>query len=113
MPHLSIPKYRQKRAGLPGMLTYLGAHVRPPVPSDFWHKRDPLRAIRTQEPRNSRGQDLSSFCLCSGTDPVIKLSIPKFLLEITGLPIVLTWRLAGRTSHSQRQQDQLIPEISR
>jgi hypothetical protein len=42
-----------------------------------------------------------------------ELSIPKFLLERTSLPGVLTQRLAGGTSHSQRQQDQLTPEITR
>jgi hypothetical protein len=44
---------------------------------------------------------------------VPQLSIPKFLLERTGLPGVLTHRLAGEKSHSQRQQDQLTLEITR
>ena len=50
--------------------------------------------------------------LLLGADPVPQLSIPKFLKR-TGLPGVLTYRRAGRTSHSQRQQEQLIPEITR
>jgi hypothetical protein len=41
------------------------------------------------------------------------LSISKLLPERTGLPGVLTHKLAGGTSHSQRQQDQLTPEITR
>jgi chromosome segregation ATPase len=44
---------------------------------------------------------------------VPQLSIPKFLPERTGLPGVLTHRLTGGTNHSQRQQDQLTPEITR
>ena len=42
-----------------------------------------------------------------------QLYISKFLLERTGLPGVLTHRLAEGTSHSQRQQNQLTPEITR
>jgi hypothetical protein len=44
---------------------------------------------------------------------VPQLSILKILLERTGLPGVLEHRLAGGTSHNQRQQDQLTPEITR
>jgi hypothetical protein len=44
---------------------------------------------------------------------VPQLSITKFLLERTGLPEILTHRLAGKTSNSQREQDQLTPEITR
>jgi hypothetical protein len=40
------------------------------------------------------------------------MSIFKFLLERNGLLGVLTHRFAGRASHSQRQQDQLTPEIT-
>ena len=50
------------------------------------------RVIQTQEPRNSRGQDPSSFCLHLGADPVPQLNIPKFLPESTGLPGVLIHR---------------------
>ena len=63
--------------------------------------------------RNSRGQDPSGFCLLPGADPVPQLSIPQFLPERASLPGVLTHRLAGGTSHSQRQQDQLKPEMTR
>jgi hypothetical protein len=45
--------------------------------------------------------------------PCATASIPKFFLERTGLPRVVTHRLAGGTSHSQRQQDQLTPQITR
>jgi hypothetical protein len=55
----------------------------------------------------------SSFCLRLGADPVPQLSISKFLLERTGLQGVLTHSFVGGTSHSQRQQDQLTPEITR
>jgi hypothetical protein len=80
--------------------------------SNSWCRRDPPRAIRTWEPRNIWGQDLFGFHLHPGANSVLQLSIPKFLLETTGLPGVLTYRLAGGTSHSQRQQDQLTPEIT-
>jgi hypothetical protein len=42
-----------------------------------------------------------------------QLSIPKFLTERTSLPQILTHRLAGGTSQSQRQQDQLTSKITR
>ena len=42
-----------------------------------------------------------------------QLSLPNFLPERTGLQGVLTYRLAGQMSHSQRQQDHLTPEITR
>jgi hypothetical protein len=82
-----------------------------PPSQEWWHicdhrldhhfcMKDPPRAIRTREPRNSQGQNSSSFYLCPRADPVPHLSMPKFLTERTGLPGVLTHRLAGRTSHS-------------
>jgi hypothetical protein len=81
--------------------------------SNSWPKRDSSRAIRTQEPRNSQGQDPSGFCLHTRADPVPQLPIHKFLLEKTGLLGVLTNRLTGGTSHSERQQDQLTADITR
>jgi hypothetical protein len=44
---------------------------------------------------------------------VPQLSIPRLLPERTGVPGVLTNRLVGEISHSQRQQEELIPEIIR
>jgi hypothetical protein len=79
--------------------------------SNSWPKRNPPRAIRTQELRISWGQNPSGFCLYPRTVP--QLSIPKFLAEKTSIPEVLTHRLARWISHSQRQQDQLTPEITR
>lgn len=81
--------------------------------SNSWPKRNQHSVIETQKPFNSQGQDLSGFCLHPRADTVPRLSIPNVLLERTGLPGVLTGKLAGRTSHSQRQQNQLTPEISR
>jgi hypothetical protein len=48
-----------------------------------------------------------------GADPVPMLSITKFYLDRTGLSGVLTYRLVGGTSHSQRQQDKLTLQITR
>jgi hypothetical protein len=45
----------------------------------------------------------SFWSLHPRANPVPQLSIPKFLSERTGLPGVLTHRLAGGTSQSQRQ----------
>jgi hypothetical protein len=45
-------------------------------------------------------------------DSVPQLSIPNFLPERTDLPGVLTHRLAGGISQSQRQQNQLTQEIT-
>jgi hypothetical protein len=75
--------------------------------------RDLPGALRTPELMNSPGQDPSSFHLHPGADRLPQFSIPKFLLERIGLPGVLTHKFAGGTSHSQRQQDQLTPEITR
>jgi hypothetical protein len=63
--------------------------------------------------KNIQKEDPSGFHLHPGADPVTQLSIPKFLPETTDLTGVLTHRLAGGTSHSQRQQDQLTAEIVR
>jgi hypothetical protein len=76
-------------------------------------QRDMPGTLRTQEQRSDLGQDPSSFHLHPGANPVLQLSILKFLPERTGLPGVLTYRLPGGTSHSQRQQDQLTTEITR
>ena len=64
-------------------------------------KGDPPRAIKIQEPRNSWGQNPSSFCLHLRVDSVPQLSIPKFLQERTGLPGVLTDRFAGDKPQSE------------
>jgi hypothetical protein len=69
--------------------------------SNFWIKRKATRAIRTQEPRNSWGQDSSGFCLHprADPDPAPQLFIPKFLPEcrvhsrparMTQPPVLLT-----------------------
>ena len=103
MPQLSIPKaHHWERAGLPGVLIHLRAQVRPPLLLKFLTQRDPSRAFRTQEARNSLGQDPSSFYLYPGDDPVPQLSVPKFHLERAGFLGVLTPRLTGGPSHSQR-----------
>ena len=78
--------------------------------SNSWPKKDFPRAIRTQRPKKSWGQDPSGFHLHSGPDPKPQQSIPKFLPERTGLPVILTHRLAGGISHSQRQKNQLTTE---
>jgi len=49
---------------------------------------------RTQEQRSSLEQDTFSFQLHPRADPVPQLTILKFLPERTGLPGVLTHRLA-------------------
>ena len=75
--------------------------------------RDLHRATRTQEPRYIQGQDPPGFGLQPCAKPEPQLSIFKFLLKRTGLLGIQTYRLAGETSHSQTQQDQLTPEITR
>jgi hypothetical protein len=70
------------------------------------------RGIRTPEPRNSLRWDPSGFPLHPWADLGPQDSISKFLLEWTDLPGVLTNRIVG-CCHSQRQQDQLKPEITR
>ena len=59
------------------------------------------------------GHAIKKFLDWPGTDHVPQLYIPKYHLERAGLPGVQTHRLAGGTSHSQRQQDQLTTEITR
>jgi hypothetical protein len=100
------------RAGLPGVPTYL-AQVRPLLLFKFLAQKDPPRTIRKQEPRITWEQNPSGFCLNPRADPVPQLSISKFLLERTVLPGVVTRKLSGHTSHSQRQQDQLTLELTR
>jgi hypothetical protein len=76
-------------------------------------QRDMPGTLRTQVQRSILGQDTSTFQLHPGADTLPKLSIPKFLQERTGLSGVLKHGLARKKSHSQRQQDQLSPEITR
>jgi hypothetical protein len=70
--------------------------------SNTWPKRDPPRTLRTQELKRKLGQDPSSFHLHPGADPLPQISIPRFLLERTGLSGVLTHRLTKEINHSQR-----------
>jgi hypothetical protein len=81
--------------------------------SNSEHERVAPRIIRTQEVRKSLGLDPSGFCLHPEANPVTQFSVLKFLPERTGFPGVLTHRLPGGTSHSQRYRDQLTPEITR
>jgi hypothetical protein len=74
---------------------------------------DSPRTIMTQEPRKGQKQYHSGFSLCAGADTMPYLSIPKFLLENTGLLEVQPHRLTGDTSHSLKQQYQLTPKINR
>jgi hypothetical protein len=103
VPRSYIHKYLQESADLPRVDTHLRAQVRPPLLFKFLAQGDPHRAIRVEKPRISWGQDASVFCLHPRPEPVPELSIPKFFLERTGLPGVLTHRLAEQTSHSQRE----------
>jgi hypothetical protein len=75
-------------------------------------QREPLESLRTQKRRRSMGQDPSGFFLHPRADTLPQLSISKFLLERTSLPGVPTCRLSGGTSHNERKQDQLTPEIT-
>jgi hypothetical protein len=76
-------------------------------------QRNPARTLKAQEPRSCPGEESFGFYLHPRDDPAPQLFIPKFLSEIIGFPGVLKHRLTGGTSHSQRQQDQLTPEITR
>jgi hypothetical protein len=90
---LSIPKFLPEKTGLPGVQTHLWAQVRPPLM---------LRGIHL-EPSGHRNQ-------WAAWD---RLEIPRSCWERAGLLGVLKHRLAGGTGRSQRQQDQLTPEITR
>jgi len=52
------------------------------------------------------------FPYVPGAAPVPQLSVSKSRWERAGLPGVLTHGFIGGTSHSQRQQDQLTPQIT-
>ena len=95
MPPFSTPKCGWERADLLGVLTYLRAQERPHLLLKFLAQEGLARDIRTQEPRKSSGQDTSSFYLHPRADSVPQLSIPKFHLERTCLPGVLTHRFTG------------------
>jgi hypothetical protein len=60
-----------------------------------------------------RGDKPSCFHMSLGADPVPQLFVHKFHPERAGLSRVLTHRLAGGISHSQRKQDQLTPQITK
>lgn len=58
-----IPKYFHERAGLPGLMTHLWAKERPPFLLKFLAQEEPAQSHQDTKPRNSQGQDHSSFCL--------------------------------------------------
>jgi hypothetical protein len=53
----------------------------------------------------ARDRILPVFLCLPRADPVPQLSALKFFSERNGLPEVLTQRITGETSHSQRQKD--------
>ena len=113
VPQLSKPKFLWERAGLPGVLTHLRAQVRPPLLLKYSAQEGPSWSPQDtgteEQPETRCFQNLSA----SGADLVPQLSIPKSHQERTGLPGVLTHRLTGGTSHSQRQKDQKTPQKTR
>jgi hypothetical protein len=83
-------KYSQERAGLPRVTTNLGVQVKPPLIFKFLAKVGPSQSHQAQEPRISWIQAPSDVCLYLRAEPVPQLSIPKCLLERTGLSGVMT-----------------------
>ena len=65
---------------------------------------------RTEEHPGIRSIQLPSV---SGVDSMTQHSIPKYHWERADHPEVLRNMLVAETSHSQRQQDHLSPEITR
>jgi hypothetical protein len=74
--------------------------------------RDLHRTLRTYESR-SNWERILPVAICAPELTLSQFFIPKFLTERISHPGVLTQRLAGGTSHSQRLQDQLTSEITR
>jgi hypothetical protein len=105
LPQNYIHKYCQERGDLPGVPACLQAQVRPPLLFKFLAQEGPSQSNQDTETKITWRQDPSDLSLYPRAEIVPQLSIPKSLQERTGLPEVLTHRLAGGTSHSQRQQD--------
>jgi hypothetical protein len=106
--HHQKKSWTHRRAGTPVSTGNTTLYVQIPGP-----RGDKPRVIRTQEWRNSQGQDPSGFHLHLGGEAVPQLFIPKFILDRTCLPGILTHRFARGKSYSQRQQDHLTWEIPR
>ena len=94
------------------MMAYLRAQIRLPLLLKFLTQQGPAQSHQDTGTKEQPGKGSFSFHLHPGAYHVPQFSIPKFVLGRTGLPGVLTHRLTGETSHSQRLEDQLTPEIT-
>jgi hypothetical protein len=76
---------------------------------------DPLRSTQATEAAEQLGQGPTGLHLHPGDEAVPQSSVHCSFQERSGLPGVLTqaYRLTGRTSSSQRQQEHLTPGITR
>jgi hypothetical protein len=92
-----VYKYGQERADLPGVPT--SASIGTTTTSlQIPGPRGTLTEPSGHKNQGSSGdRDPSGLCLHPRADPVPQLSIDKFLSKRTGLPVVLTHRLAGGT----------------
>ena len=113
MPSSPYPNPTGRKLVPPRALTYLRAQVRPPLLLKYLVQVGPAQNHQDTGTKEHLGTGSFLFLSVLGADPVPQLSIPKFYLERAGLPEGLTLRLTVGTSHSQREQDQLTPGITR
>jgi hypothetical protein len=107
------PRSFQERAGLLRVGTHLRAHVRPPLLFKFLAQEGPNQ--RHQNTGSKEHQGTGSFQFSFEPQSwtcAIALHMQIIPREIRS-PRVPTDRLTTGTRHSQRQPDQIIPEITR
>ena len=107
-----LPQGSREGGSLPGMPTYLRTQVRPPLLFKFLTQEGLSQSHQDTGTKDQLGTR-SFWALHPKAYPVPQLTIPKFLLERSGLPGVQTHRFTGRTSPSQSQHDQLTFKITR
>jgi hypothetical protein len=95
------------------VLIHLRAQVRPLLLLKYLAQEGAAWNLQDTETEEQSGKGCFQIPSAPRTEPVPQLSIPKFHLKRDGLPGVLTHRLTRGKSHSQRQQDQLTPQITK
>ena len=108
-----IHKYCRERAGLPGVPTHLWAQLRPSLLFKFLVEEGPSQSHQDTGTKDQLGTGSFWFVSAPQSWPCTTALHTQIPPGENWSPRILTHRLEGWTRYSQRQQDQLTPEITR
>jgi hypothetical protein len=107
------PRSHLERAGHPEVLIHLRAQVRRPLFIKILSREGTVQSHQDTGTKKMVRTGAFWFPSVPQSCPCVTALHTQIPSRENGLTGVLTHRLAGGTSHSERQQDQLTPQITR